>query len=103
MTEAQSWPVSGWIARPTALRMPEAKIRSFLPSGSKARMSARRVSLLSSLTFDREPTETNRVLPSFENSRSRVQWPPPPTRSSPLGMFLTIISAWPVALVSPFW
>ena len=32
-------------------------------------MSARRFSLRSSLTFDREPTETNRVLPSFENSQ----------------------------------
>ena len=61
-------------------------------------MSARRVSRLSSSTFDREPTETKSVLPSFENSRSRVQWPPPPTRSRPLGIFSTSISAGPLSL-----
>ena len=42
-------------------------------------MTARRFSRSSSSTFDREPTETYRVLPSGENSRSRVQCPPPPT------------------------
>ena len=34
----------GCVARPTGLRMPEAKTRSFLPSGSNARMRARRAS-----------------------------------------------------------
>ena len=65
-------------------------------------MSARRFSLASSETFDREPTETNRIFPSAENSRSRVQCPPPPTCSRPLGMFLTIVSFSPLAYVSPF-
>ncbi len=66
-------------------------------------MSARRFSLWSSLTFEREPTETKRVFPSRENSRSRVQWPPPPTCSRPLGMLLTMTSAGPRALASPLW
>jgi hypothetical protein len=33
----------------------------------------RRIFLASSETFDRDPTATSRVLPSAENSRSRVQ------------------------------
>jgi hypothetical protein len=65
-------------------------------------MLARRVSRSSSSAFDREPTETYSVLPSGENSRSRVQCPPPPTLSLPLGMFRMIVSARPDACVSPF-
>ena len=54
-----------------------------MPSGSNARMSARRFSPSSSSTFDREPTETNIRLPSGEKSTSRVQWPPPVSRAKP--------------------
>lgn len=89
--------VAGRIARPWQFRRPVATIRSFLPSGSKARTSARGSSVsqvaprsrvlihscnaplmsgcgnIFTATFDPEPTERSNVLPSGEKTMSRAQ------------------------------
>src|SRR5258707_3029783 len=98
LVEHQRSPVCGWIARPTQLRRPVAKIRRLRPSGSTARTSARLSSLaqaapspwtLSQLriasalllgnpcaAFDADPTETNIRPPSAGDAGSRAPRPP---------------------------
>ncbi len=80
---------------PTALRMPDANTRRPLPSGANSSTVARSFSagvVSGSSTLEREPTETNRRLPSRENAMSRVQWPPPRSRPPP-GSSATTVSA----------
>ena len=71
-------------------------MRNFFTSGSTSRIVARFFSISSpfSAMLDAEPTVTNSVFPSGFATTLRVQWLPPPGRSTTFSA-VAVMRVWP--------